>query len=286
MFDILNEYLKLAQAPEMIDLYDRAFALFDEYDLQDYELGYSDALMTQSYEDIFPLTMSNLQVIAREHQLPIKPDAPMIAYIQALEFVKQIEKTELLQQVSDICTNEDMDAQEKWFALLDVVINVPAEETMEYVSETVPEILIARIYEYASRREAQERQISQLPEGYAQMCREMALYSRQIGGNEMVSYKHLMEDNGIVGMPFEYYWSANRDYLMALPALAMVYECIGFVLFCEEGTADVQGTILKSISRSITNIDVMVKIQNLLVETLMQYKKAISSGMSAAEVIQ
>lgn len=286
MLAILEDHLILTEPPAMLSLYERAHNLFDLYDLQDYQNGFEDVMMTSTSEvsmanndTIRALTMTNLKVIMEEHGVRLSNEAPMLSYIECLEFIRQIENTELLQQCRDTLLSEEMDNTEKWSLLIELVTGVAVESTLEFLEEVSDNVIKATLA-YFTKREAFESVVATADPNYARICRELALFSRTVGGSQMRCHQHLFEESGLTGMPFSYYWGVNADYFLSMEREDLIYELIGFAIISAEGLSNPQKTIMETLQVVIGDMEELTKLQIILSQTLVQYRNKVSSGVS------
>lgn len=288
MLSILQDHLSLTQPPEMMALYERAIVLFDKYDLEDYQLGYEDLLVsadgavdgqsTASDMAIHNLTMIYLKQITTEHQITLSSEATMLHYIQVLEFVREIEATELVQECLDALNCDDFDNLDKFARCMLLVSSVLEEDSMMYL-DSIPDCVISTMRGYFARRAELEVQTEQLDPATRDVYREMDKYARIIKGQEMLSYKFLFEEEGAVGLPFEHHYRANEAYLLGLPLEAMVYEVIGFALISEGGLTNPQQIIMDCLGKTISDLERITRIQYEISKTLIDYRNEVASGI-------
>jgi hypothetical protein len=290
MLSILEDHLLLTEPPAMMELYLRAHNLFDLYDLENYQDGFDAIMMVNTSgvsmannDAIRFLTMQNLKTIMVEHGIRLSDEAPMLAYVQCLEFIRQIENTEFLQQCRDTLLNEEMDNIEKWALLIELTTGVEVETTIEHLEEVTDAVIKATLV-YFTKREAFETVAVTADPNYARMCSELALFSRTVGGSMMRCHQHLFEESGITGMPFSYYWGIYNTYFLSLAHEDLIYECIGFAIISADGLDNPQKTIMHTLQEVIGDIEELTKIQIILSQTLVKYRNEVSSGVS--KVIQ
>lgn len=288
MLPILQDHLSLTVPPEMLSLYERANDLFDKYGLEDYQLGYEDVLISADgavdgisiagNDAIYSLTMTYLKQIITEHQITLSMSASMLHYIQVLEFIKQIEFTELIQECLDVLSCEDIDNLDKFSRCLLIVSSIEEEDSMLFL-ESIPDCVISTMRVYFARRVELEISTDRLDPSIRDVYREMDKYVRIIKGQDMLSYKYLFENDGVIGLPFEYHYKQNEIYLQNLPVQAMVYECIGFALISEDGLTNPQQTIMNCVGSSITDLERITRLQYEISKTLIEYRNEVSSGI-------
>jgi hypothetical protein len=288
MLSILQDHLSLTQPPAMLELYERANELFDKFDLDGYQLGYEDLLVsadgavdgssTASNDAIYGLTMQYLRQITDEHQIALSDEAGMLQYIQVLEFVRQIEQTELVQECLEALCDGYMDNMDKFARCMNIVTGIEEENVMLFL-EQQPDCVILTMRDYFARRVTLEVETESLDADVRAVYREMDKFARVIKGQEMRSYKYLFEEEGVVGLPFEQLYRQNEQYLMELPLQAMVYECIGFALISEDGLTNPQKVIMDCVGKGITDLERATKIQYEISKTLIEYRNEVASGI-------
>lgn len=284
----LQDQLAMTQPPEMMTLYERANNLFDDFDLLDYTIGYQDLLSSVDGaadglgdprdESIYSLTFKYLRQIADEHQIRLSDEATMLNYITVLEFVKQIEHTELVQQCADALANDETDNLDKFGLCMLFVSSVELEDSMIYLEE-IPDCVIKTMRGYFDGRVALEVETESLDPAVRQIYKELDKFVRTIAGQDMHSYKYLFEQEGETGLPFPLHYKDNEDYLLKLPVQQLVYELIGFALISEGGLNNPQQVIMDCLGKSITDLDRITTIQYLISTTLIEYRNTIASGV-------
>lgn len=288
MLPILQDHLSLTQPPEMMALYERATILFDKYDLEDYQLGYEDLLVsadgavdgqsTASSEAIHRLTMTYLKQITTEHQITLSSEATMLHYIQVLEFIREIELTELVQECLDALSCDDLDNLDKFGRCMYIVSTIMEEDSMLFL-DNIPDCVISTMRAYFARRVELEVQTEQLDPSTRDVYREMDKYARVIKGQDMRSYKFLFEEEGAVGLPFEHHYRMNETYLLGLPLEAMVYEAVGFALISEGGLTNPQQVIMDCLGKTVSDLERITRIQYAISKTLIDYRNEVASGI-------
>lgn len=288
MLSILQDHLSQTVPPAMMELFERANDLFEKFDLEDYQLGYEDLLVssdgavdgssTCSTEALYNLTMQFLKQITDEHQITLSSEAQMTQYILVLEFIRQIEFTELIQDCLDCLSCEDYDNLDKFGMCMGIVSGIQEEDAMVFL-DTIPDCVIKTMRDYFARRVELEVETDQLDPAMREVYREMDKYARVIKGQDMRSYKYLFDEEGALDLPFEYHYRQNEAYLLGLPVEAMVYECIGFALVSEGGLTNPQQTIMNCIGKAITDLERATKIQYQISKTLIEYRNEVASGV-------
>lgn len=288
MLAILQDHLSQTVPPELYALYERAHDLFDKYDLEDYQLGFEDLLVSADgavdlasvadNDAIWRLTMQYLKQIMLEHQITLVDDAQLLQYIQVLEFIKQIEYTDQIQECLDALSCDDFDNIDKFLRLLLIVSDIEEESSMTWVGE-IPDCVINTMHAYFFRRVELEVATERLDPSTRSIYREMDKYARVIQGQEMRSYKYLFEEDGALNLPFEIHWRENEAYLLQLPTEAMIYECIGYALLSEGGIDNPQKVIMDSVGKVITDLERLTAIQYQISKTLIEYRNEVASGI-------
>lgn len=288
MLAILQDHLSLSVPPELFALYERANDLFDKYDLEDYQLGYEDLLVSadgagdgvsvMDNDAIWRLTMQYLRQITTEHQIRLSDEAGLLQYIQVLEFIRQIEATELTQACLDALSCDEFDNKDAFERCMLIVSDIPEEESMTWV-EDIPDCVIGAMREYFFRRTELEVATDRLDPASKDVYREFDKFARVIKGQAMRSYRYLFEEDGELGMDFDFHWRANEDYLLALPVEALVYECIGYALISEGGLSNPQQTIMAQLGDKIGDLERLTAIQYAISKTLIDYRNEVASGI-------
>lgn len=290
MLALFEDHLALTETPEMQTLYRTVYDLFSEYDwdhvneaLEDMLI--SDATVGTGVSDnvsIYNYTLEMCQVLLREHGLTLSEDAHLRDYADFMSFIKAIENTDTIAECVQCLENEDMDNEEKFAQLVEFVIGRNIESTIEMV-HVVPNSVLTVLKEYFKGRIRFTQETKEVDPAYERICKEMDLFARTINGQEMVSYKHLFQDNGIIGMAFDFYWTRYQQYLMTLEPQDFVYECIGLAILSEDGMNDPQKLIMECVNKHYGNLETVTEIQNTLVTTLIEYRNKVSSGIVRTE---
>ena len=133
MLDSLRLYLETSTSPEFMNAITKAFELFEEYGLEDYEVGYEDILMTANNEGeseaaikIGALTEEIQDSILGRMQIKVADEVTISEANTILEGIKGIEKTEFNQEILDIC-NDDQAPEEQLAEILQVVTGIDSE---------------------------------------------------------------------------------------------------------------------------------------------------------------
>lgn len=288
----LENHLSLTEPPVMFDLYNRVINLFEDYSVEDYQLAYDDLLCSAdgavdgvsiaNNEAIYNLTMGFAKQILREHQITLSDDAQLQHYCSVLAFIKDIERTELIEECYNLLIDENTDNLDKFSKCLFEVAGIMEEDSMLFLAE-IPDCVIKTLTYYFQRRVELEVVTETLDEATKDVYREMDKFIRIIQGKEMRSAKYLFEEDGCIGMPFEQHFKQNQEYLLALPLEAMLYECIGFALISENGLENPESTIIAVVGQYIGDLDRLTVVQYELSKILINYRNEISSGVGIVQ---
>lgn len=291
MLAILEDHLKQTVPVEQYMLFDRAHELFDKYDWSHAQTAFEDLMVssdglhgTASTTAIHDLTLEILLAITTEHQISLNNEARIEQYCTILEFIKQVEHTEFITESVNLLTTDDYNNTEKFCELISLVSGGNALEYMLFVEE-IPDAVISKLKEYFTAREACEIAIEALPEENKEVYSQMETFGRTVSGKDMMSYKFLMENHGAIGMPLDFYWKLFEDYLKKLEDADMIYELIGFGMMSAGGLDDVIAVVNTLLSSKFSNIDHLIKLQNLLTTTLVEYRNEVSTGVARAATL-
>lgn len=290
MLAILEDHIALTEPPFMQDLYREVTELFTQFDWEHTQNAYEDLLLSSPGESgdavdsptLYNLTLGFTDQLLREHGIVMSDESHLRDHCAILSFIKKIETTEMVQECLLIINNEIIDNEEKFAQCVEYVIDRPLESTIEMIP-TVPDSVIRTLKEYLQGRSRFMQTTEAIDPKYARMCNEMDLFARTIGGTSMVSYKHLFENNGVVGMEFKFYWNNYKQYLLSLSEQDLVYECIGFAIMSVEGMENPQKIILEAVNATYGNLETITNIQNALTRTLIEYRNKVTSGVARTE---
>lgn len=288
MLPIVEDQLRTTETHEMFLMYDRMFDMFDAFDVEDYQIAYEDMMISSdgAYDGctvfdnaaLYRLTMQFAQQILREHQIELSDNATMIHYVLVLEFIKDIEKTELIELCHDALVDETTDNIDKFGACLEIVSSIPASSSMEFLGK-IPDCVIETIADYFQRRIELEIAKDAIDPSVKEVYKELDKFARLIEGQAMRCYQYLFIEEGCVGLPFTHHFKLNEEYLLALPTQAMLYELVGFALISENGLANPEKIIIASLGEYIEDLDRLTIIRYELSKVLIEYRNEIGSGI-------
>lgn len=288
MLPIVEDQLRTTETPEMFILYDRMFDMFDAFDVEDYQTAYEDLMISAdgAFDGVsvfdnmalHNLTMKFAKQILLEHQIGLDDFATMHHYVVVLEFIKDIEKTELLELCHDALVDESTDNIDKFSACLEIVSNIPASSSMEFIA-SIPDCVIETIKNYFERRIDLEVAKDSIDETVKDVYKELDKFVRLIEGQDMRCYQYLFIEDGCVGLPFSHHFKLNEEYLLKLPLQAMLYELVGFALISENGLSNPEKTIVSTLGEYIDDLERLTVIQYELSKVLIEYRNEIGSGI-------
>lgn len=282
MLTALEDYLKLQVPAELFADFERAHNLFDEYDWEHAQTAFEDLLLTTHADpgvsEVHSLTISICQSILNEHQITLTSEATLDNYCKVLEYIKQIEKTEFITESVNMLSTEEISTSELLADHMSLVMGEDSLVYLEFIKYVSPTV-ISSLKGYFKKREEFEVAIESVPEDVREVYVEMDSFSRIVSGNTMRSYQYLMSEEGIVGMPMEFYWTLNKEYLLTLQSDDFIYELIGFGIMSEGGLDDVINVVMNLITSKFENIDHIEKLRNILTTTLVEYRNEIATGV-------
>lgn len=286
---ILQNHLSQTEPAEMFSLYDRAIALFDAYGQEAEQEQMEEILATAdgavdgmgeaNNAALYEYVVLVLDNILRQHQISLTEDASLKARIEVLEFIKQLDATELIEECKLALDCDETDNTDKFVQCMATVTGLQEEDILTYM-QPVLDCVIKVLKEFINRRCEFELATEELDDDIKNIYREFDKYSRAVGGSGMVSHQYLFDHEGAVGLPLVHYYETNKQYLRQLTVDDMVLELIGFSIMSEDGFNNPSKAIMQAISKDYDDLNEITKIQMTVQQTLLQYRNEIASGVS------
>lgn len=173
MNDLLRDFLVRTTTPEQFDTLVRAHAVFEQFQLDNYQDPFESAMMTLDTRDysstvdlVVQLTDEMLDTVLELHGIRYIDSASLLVKIITCEGIALVESFEDTDTVYNICTDDDDDIS-RFATLMELMTGYQAElflPDLDFVSE----LLFNRIREVL--QEQQDRRVEEV---------ESALYARR-----------------------------------------------------------------------------------------------------------
>lgn len=289
MHPVYEDHIALTEPPEMQDLLHRAHDLFDQYGLEAAHQAFDDLLSsadgvagtdnTASNNAGHALTLEFINQLLQLHHIRLNEDATLANRVEVLEFIKVLDTTEILEPLMWALKCDEFDNCDKFARCMLEACDIAEEDSLLYLEE-VPDAVINTMLTFIEKRIEFEVVIEPMDEGAKTVFREFDKFSRACGGAEMRSHKYLFEEDGVPCMDFDFYFKANREYLLGLSVDDMVLECIGFAIMSDDGFNNPTAVIMQSLQEYVGDLNKLTGIHMKLQLTLNQYRNEISSGVT------
>lgn len=215
MNDLLRDFLVSATTPEMFDTLTRAHAVFEHFELDNYQDPFETAMMTVDTRDynstvdaVIQLTDELLDVVLELHGIRFIDTTSLQIKTLAAEGIGQIESFEDTDTVYDICTDDDDDVS-RFATLMELMTGYPAEAFLPDL-DFVSELLFSRIREIL-----QERKDRRIEEVQSELYARRNLVARWIQFIEVAPIRalELIRADLSFGEPLETYLGIiGRDF--------------------------------------------------------------------------
>ena len=274
MFEELRIFLIDNVSPEVYDLINQAFEIFDDIYPPNLRDRFEEILYTQdeSLVDtgtpalaVVALTRQYLLNILKEHSITLNEDIDLnrlVKFVQALLDIQEYEDHETIINI----LNLDIDKEEKFAEIISLVTEFDASELLLEI-EAISSSLLDRIREHI-KTEPQNSVIEETVD-YSLYVKNLLEY-REFVKHEPLKIFDLIIDGLKPGYPFEIYGNIIGREFEAMDSLAAAKELLGMALISADGNGNPKSKIAEHIDkyvadfRKITQID--IKITDLLLK--------------------
>jgi hypothetical protein len=272
VLDVLQTYLNDACTPELRSAVEAAHAVFERINLQNYDDGFEEILMTddstdqgESTQHIVDLTNKLLRKILAEHTVVLAYEASMEVLVKAVEGILDLQDYEDRNAIVGI-TNLDLNPQEKFAELMALVTSMSVEEWLLEVEEVGP-TLITRV------REMAEPTYDEVPDAEAQQA--LAMYAERFIkfmnflSNPKLTIGEMLMSGLPPGYPFEVYVNMLGRGLDEMTPERAAQELLAMAFVSSDGTNSPRQVIHDHLEHLVADVNKITKIDIKLNEYLL-----------------
>lgn len=285
--NIVN-HLSQTTPPAMYDLLERSIVLMESFgfdhlqeDLEEI-IASTDGAMDSgelSTNSVYQYLSDSATTLLSQHAIELSEEAMIPVKLHLLQFIKDVEKTELIVFCRDMLASDEFDNADKLLNCIEAVCGIDPIEIQDYLLP-LPDSVIRTLHEYFDKRCLFEEEVEPLPENLGIIYRDFSHFIRSTQGETMACAQYVFEIGGAVNMPLEHYVDQYKDYLFALSPENLSLELIGFCILSEDGIANPVKTIMQNVEKYITDLNVLTKLEMTVHLDINQYRNELSSGVT------
>lgn len=286
MIDILENHLRNTMPVDQVEECIYASTLLEclgvEMDeahvsmAMDYANGTIENLTNVYYDSLF----NDIHSVFRNHNIGVSTESSISQILPILEFLVNIENSELIQEVSDAAKSDQFDNAERFALCVSIVTARTVEEILPHLME-VPFSVILSIQLYTSERlSTADKENDNTAENSLAYIKALTAYAQLVNGTQMKCYEYATTDGVVIGLPMDFYWQMYKDYLTSIPLQAMVYELIGFCIISDRHDSEPSTVILPIVNEYYgDDIEQSSKVSVLIRQTLLNLQTSANSGL-------
>lgn len=282
MMEELSTHLSTSVTPEVQAAVQEAFELFDQYGVQDYETAYLDALMTGDNHDPMGVTQALLDLtsgyqdeILTNLLVTLSDDTTVAQGNTVLRVLKQLEDTELTQEVQVICA-ESQDPAEALCDLISLITGEPSESYYELIDEVGAE-LIERIRQTVQPADQSEG-VQPVDSGDTKAMLDRLKAFQEFSGKKSKVLGLLILDMPL-GLPYHEYYLALREDIEPLKPADMARELYAAALVAQDTQGNPRTAILAELNATYTSADKITPIATAMETLILQFQAAVTAGV-------
>ena len=282
MMEELSTHLSTSVTPEVQAAVQEAFELFDQYGVQDYETAYLDALMTGDNHDPMGVTQALLDLtsgyqdeILTNLLVTLSDDTTVAQGNTVLRVLKQLEDTELTQEVQVICA-ESQDPAEALCDLISLITGEPSESYYELIEEVGAE-LIERIRQTVQPIDQSEG-VQPVDPGDTKAMLDRLKTFQEFTGKKSKVLGLLVLDMPL-GLPYHEYYLALREDIESLKPADMARELYAAALVAQDTQGNPRTAILAELNATYTSADKITPIATAMETLILQFQAALTAGV-------
>jgi len=297
MLDSLNVYLQTSTTPELRAAIADAFDIFEEYGLEDPDVGFEDILMTSEDEGVsevmtrvIALTEELQDSILGQLQIKLADEASVSEGNTVLRALKQLESSDFNDEIHQVC-RENTDTIESLAEILNLVTGIDTERLMPMFEE-VSSSLIKRIGERAALYVAEHRDAVDVEKNSELMKRFLA-YRLAMDSQPLFMYDMLIASVPL-NQPYKTYHVKIMQAIQAqelaspmMPRLRQVKTavqlCAAVIVACDTQDANMRNVVMAELEKTYSDIDAITPIYVEIDSIMNKFHALMNSGMGKAE---
>ena len=282
MLDILEDFLRVSATPEFYSAVQKATALFEDFELTEWDTAYTDLLMTLDNEDlgddidkIRMLTLELQNNILRNVQIALSEDATVSQMNLVLESLRMIERAENAKEL--LCVVQDNeDPKDAFCEILAVLWGDCGDNYQPLVHQVSGEFI--------NRMSTVLRQESSFQEPTPLPVEEDRKYAQRIK-----SFMHACECEGLLvvnhirsgarfGLPFAHYFKLFREYLNPSRHTEVAREVLAMAL-CSSEWEKPREAVVEQLNKHYTDAEVVTRVMMALDDWLVTWHNYENAGV-------
>jgi len=282
MLDILREHLRTGAPAELATMVEQAHDLFEEFGLEDYDIGFSEILLmadnegaSESIIKIVSLTSQLQDSILSQLQIDLVDEATVSDGNKILLALRHLDNTELSAQVAQIC--EEVTSPEEALAEVLALVNGEEEENLVILLDSVSPSLIMKIHEVSSARALEER-VLQDNEANRVYAENLLLFSEAVDNQWLFIFEQVKHGEPMGKLYSEYHSEiiAEMEARQAKTPLRqqefdikLAVQLFAAALISQDGMTNPRAVVMAELTKTYGDLDrttpVYLELDNLAI---------------------
>lgn len=288
MLDMLKTYLQDNADALLTASILRALELFDEYELEDYESGYLDIMMTldnsglsDGIVSITDLTRTLQDLILSQMGIELSEDTKIRQANTVLEVMRNLEATDMCSDIVVICT-ESSEPAETLCEIIHSVSGLPAEEFYDVVFN-VSDALIDRIREICEKQSSDHRSAIDREQSRKAIER-LKRFKLFIGEDvDLAIWTCIMEFTPLL-QEFSLYYDKIIDKVKEDKSIkGKAIHLFGATIVSSDAVSSPKEYIQEELNKTFTSIDEITPIMVAVQQVILDFESWESSGVKLVE---
>jgi hypothetical protein len=283
MLDALQEYLKTSTPLEYQIQVEEAHTHFERFGLQDHEVAFMDLLMTVDNEDranfqdeLTGLVTELQRHVLKQLEIELVEDLSIAQINQVLNFVSDIEDTELVDDVCNIIDSQT-DTSDKLCQLMGLLNSQEPEHYYDLIL-SVSETLLIKIKETVQKNTDEDDVVPIDIETNRKLLTQLNVFMSAMDRKPPIVY-NLMIDGINPGLKFEEYYTKISPYLTSTDPQKSAYEIISATKVCKDIEGNVRDTVTEHLNKTFNSIDIVTPVLVAYDQMLLDFNHRVTSGI-------
>ena len=217
MDPLIDAYVTTTFSPEQGVSIFEAFALFDNFDVQDYQQSFIDMLMVsdmyhkEQLQDMFyNKVVDYTDFVFKHHMIALLGDTPLRYRVEFLQTLHDLQELDDYEPVL-VVLESSLDAFEKMAFLVGHISALPEEEAITYLEHVDPMVL-DNLYRYICNKTNTDN-LTELDEQAKQLIANLKLFKRFLKDRSALGII-LLENGALPNQTFEKYLPYIDNYFL------------------------------------------------------------------------
>lgn len=279
MDPLIEAHVTSTYTPEVGVCMFEAFALLDNFDVQDYQadlvahIMQSEAMHREQAVDGFrELVCTWIDFVFKHHMVEVTPGCPLRKRVAILSALYAVQDMQDYTTVA-VCLESDQDPLEKFAFIVSELTELTEEEVLEHLEHVDP-LTLDNLYRYAVSKGGGDSDDEMSEEAVREIVSKVNLFKQFSRGEDLLG-STLIDNGALLNQPFQRYLPYITGYFDEVSktkdGLALARDVFSLLLISSDGKSRPFDVYKENSGRLFSNSVLVTKVDVALVTVVGQF---------------